>query len=296
MSDTLLPCESCHRHLRAGSSLCPFCDAPVRHGATMAALCLGAALAASLAAPAEALAQSPRILLAQAPASAYGAPPDFDPLLPGSIHDRRRGAIVSPPTVTVQVRELELRGAVDPTAARRALSAAYPTLRRCADLARREGVSAIRARVEVSPQGRVTVREVEGASPRLRACVTPRAATDDPRTPPGRRVGHDLSAGGRGRAALGSRVPGAQPRGFVGSRDAARGWCVTPGPRVARRAARARPTAGPAPRTAAVACVARRTSRARARARCPSPSDGARQGCSTHPPVTSPDHLARRAS
>lgn len=173
MSDTLLPCESCHRHLRAGSSLCPFCDAPVRHGATVAALCLGAALAASLAAPAEAQAQSPRILLAQAPASAYGAPPDFDPLLPGSIHDRRRGAIVSPPTVTVQVRELELRGAVDPTAARRALSAAYPTLRRCADLARREGVSAIRARVEVSPQGRVIVREVEGASPRLRACVTP---------------------------------------------------------------------------------------------------------------------------
>lgn len=174
MSDTLLPCDSCHRHLRAGASQCPFCDAAVRPSATVAALCLGAALAASLAAPSEALAQSPRILLAQAPASAYGAPPDTDPLFPGSIHDRRPpGAIVRPPGVTVQVRELELRGAVDAAAARRALSSAYPVLRRCAELARREGVSSIRARVEVSPQGRVTAAEVEGASPRLRACVSP---------------------------------------------------------------------------------------------------------------------------
>lgn len=173
MRDALLPCDSCHRHLRAGATSCPFCDAPVRHAVAVSALCLGAAVVASLTAPAEAHAQSPRILLAQAPASAYGAPPDIDPLLPGSIHERRPGAYVRPPGVTVQVRELELRGEVDPAAARRAMAAAYPALRRCADLARREGVSAISARVEVSPQGRVTVGAVEGLSPRLRACVTP---------------------------------------------------------------------------------------------------------------------------
>ncbi len=174
MSDTLLPCESCHRHLRAGTPQCPFCDAAVRPSATVVALCLGAALVASLGTPSEAMAQSPRILLAQAPASAYGAPPDIDPLLPGSIHDRRPpGAYVRPPGVTVQVRDLELRGEVDPAAARRALLSASSSLRRCADLARREGASSIRARVEVSPQGRVTVGEVEGVSPRVQACVAP---------------------------------------------------------------------------------------------------------------------------
>jgi hypothetical protein len=173
MSDTLLPCDSCHRHLRAGTSQCPFCDAAVRPSAAVTALCLGAALAASLAAPSEALAQSPRILLAQAPAAAYGAPPVVDPLLPGAIYERRPGAIVRPPTITVQVRDVELRGEVDPAAARRALLSASSSLRRCADLARREGVSSIRAQVEVSPQGRVTVREVEGVSPRVQACVAP---------------------------------------------------------------------------------------------------------------------------
>lgn len=174
MSDALLPCDSCHRHLRAGSTSCPFCDATVRPSAAVAALCVGAALAASLAAPSEAHAQAPRILLAQAPASAYGAPPDIDPLLPGSIQTRRPpGAYVHPPGVTLQLRELELRGEVDPSSARRAMAAVYPALRGCAELARREGASSIRARVEFSPQGPLRLSEVEGASARLRACVTP---------------------------------------------------------------------------------------------------------------------------
>ncbi len=173
MSESLLPCASCHRHLRASSSRCPCCDAPFSRAASglAHALRVGAALAVVGATPSEALAQSPRELLAQAPATAYGAPPTRDPLGPGVMPQRVPRSV---PAVSVRVRGQELRGPVSEAAARRELSAAWPLLRRCVSYVQDEMGGELRASVRVSTSGRVAnVTLIGGGTPRLRGCVIP---------------------------------------------------------------------------------------------------------------------------
>ncbi len=46
MKNTLRPCERCHRHVRLGSSACPFCDSVLVRGLGIVAIA-GASLAMS---------------------------------------------------------------------------------------------------------------------------------------------------------------------------------------------------------------------------------------------------------
>jgi hypothetical protein len=180
MNESLAPCPGCHRHVRVSTAACPFCDAALRAGGAsqgaVATLAFGAMLAL-VAAPTEAHAQSPRELLAQAPASAYGAPPSMDPLAPFE-HPQVRPQVQPQrpaPEVqtlrTVRVREIELRGPIDPRGLERAVIARYGALQRCVAIARAESADTLRASVTVAANGRVVAVRVEGASPRLIACV-----------------------------------------------------------------------------------------------------------------------------
>jgi hypothetical protein len=100
MTDALVPCPACCRHLRASEPACPFCRAPrplaapstvtTGNGASRLA---GALLAAtvSLTGLADAQPLHPRLGMEHAPAQGYGAPPFRGPDLegPGGPIERR---------------------------------------------------------------------------------------------------------------------------------------------------------------------------------------------------------------
>lgn len=211
MTESLSPCPSCSRHVRASASACPFCDGALR--APVAAVVFGAVLAAALASPSPAFAQSPRQELGQAPASAYGAPPDFDPMQPM----RRPPELVIPPRQVpaqevvqrVQVQEFEVRGAFDPTLVRRALQARYPALRRCLAVGGVGAEETIRGVLALDARGRVARLEIEGTNPARAACL--RATLRAMRWPaPGNRVEVTVTVQGGGG---GGRCRGPSPAG-----------------------------------------------------------------------------------
>jgi hypothetical protein len=76
MTETLVTCASCSRHVRASEATCPFClvaREPSTHTRTsLAALAFGAALAGAVPADAQ---PAPRLTMEHAPAQGYGAPP-----------------------------------------------------------------------------------------------------------------------------------------------------------------------------------------------------------------------------
>lgn len=202
MTEALCPCPACHRHVRARESACPFCDTSLRGGAPATALVVGAVLAAALVSPTPTFAQSPRQELGQAPATAYGAPPDLDPLRrPPELVIPRRPEPAQDATV-VRVQEFELQGALDPTLLRRALQARYPQLRRCLSVGGiGDAEQAIRGEVVIDASGRVVRAQIEAASAARARCL--RAALRAGRWPAtGRRVAVRVAVqregGGRG--------------------------------------------------------------------------------------------------
>lgn len=86
MSETLIVCHGCSRHIRASESACPFCKS-ARGDVSRAALLVGATLAGALAYGSTAHAQptQPRFTIEQMPAQAYGAPPRPPYELPGPV-------------------------------------------------------------------------------------------------------------------------------------------------------------------------------------------------------------------
>ncbi len=88
MSHTLILCESCHRHIRAGEGACPFCRATsVGLTSRAASVIAGVALVGALSHDASAQPINPRLHMDHAPAQGYGAPPHspFEPGLPQTV-------------------------------------------------------------------------------------------------------------------------------------------------------------------------------------------------------------------
>jgi hypothetical protein len=81
MSEGLVLCPGCSRHVREGEAACPFCRA-VRAPSRAAALLAGAVLAAALSHGADARAQElgPRFTMEHGGGQGYGAPPNYDPM------------------------------------------------------------------------------------------------------------------------------------------------------------------------------------------------------------------------
>ena len=76
MTEALVSCAACSRHVRASETACPFCHVAREPSAatrtSLAALAFGAALAGAVPADAQ---PAPRLGMEHAPAQGYGAPP-----------------------------------------------------------------------------------------------------------------------------------------------------------------------------------------------------------------------------
>lgn len=76
MTEALVSCAACSRHVRASETACPFCRVAREPSAatrtSLAALAFGAALAGAVPADAQ---PAPRLGMEHAPAQGYGAPP-----------------------------------------------------------------------------------------------------------------------------------------------------------------------------------------------------------------------------
>ncbi|MDO9019724.1 MAG: hypothetical protein Q8S73_41255 [Deltaproteobacteria bacterium] len=180
MSEALVPCPACHRHVRASEPACPFCAGrPSPTGARSAAwLLASAALAGVLAhgAPAEAQ-PSPRLGMEHAPAQGYGAPPMYDPGrigIPGPAVDPEPTAGGS--RVTLDARVLSTSDPRGAARVRAYLSSQRAALSRCVDLAagRTPRRVELRATFTVLPSGEVTAARVSSSarSPSMIACMT----------------------------------------------------------------------------------------------------------------------------
>lgn len=128
MSESLVPCSACRRHVRAGESSCPFCRASrVGAAAVVAgALCLGALVHDASAQPV-----SPRLQMEHAPAQGYGAPP-LDPSrlgVPGERH------VVRPARVRTRVTVRGPRNAPVTESVRAAVTRDLAVWSRCRELA-----------------------------------------------------------------------------------------------------------------------------------------------------------------
>lgn len=131
MTNALVPCPACCRHLRATEPACPFCRAPrplagpsTDATASGALRLAGALLAAtvSLTGLADAQPVHPRIGMEHAPAQGYGAPPFRGPGLegPGGPIERRPPPPAVPPVVEPGMRlpRTRVTVSVSPTGAR----------------------------------------------------------------------------------------------------------------------------------------------------------------------------------
>lgn len=175
MTNALVPCPACCRHLRATEPACPFCRAPrplagpsTDATASGALRLAGALLAAtvSLTGLADAQPVHPRIGMEHAPAQGYGAPPFRGPGLegPGGPIERRPPPPAVPPVVEPGMRlpRTRVTVSVSPTGARAAQlrgamqsrSALWETCRDVAPSRLPERFSA-RLRVTLGGDGRV---------------------------------------------------------------------------------------------------------------------------------------------
>ena len=189
MSETLVVCHGCSRHVRATESACPFCKS-ARGETSRAALLVGATLAGALAYGTSADAQptQPRFTIEQMPAQAYGAPPRPPYELPGPVvQPTPPPPPPVPPTPGPAVDTSRLRVAVSvlaratPSAVsvRRALEQSDGPVAACraedpTPLTRSETATVTFA---VAPNGRVSSVSVSGriGGPRFIRCLLTRA-------------------------------------------------------------------------------------------------------------------------
>ncbi len=177
MSEALVLCSGCSRHVREHERACPFCRA-VRAPSRAAALLAGAVLAGALAQGAAVDAQpiAPRLTLEHAPAQGYGAPPLFH--RPGE-GVAEPPAPPPPPAAPVSAAQLRARVTVNglsPSATApllAAVNARRAGLARCLNLAEAPAQRRDPLLVEVAltPAGRVAFLRVDERDERFARCV-----------------------------------------------------------------------------------------------------------------------------
>ncbi len=193
MSETLVVCHGCSRHVRASESACPFCKS-TRGDASRAVLLVGATLAGALTYGTAAGAQptQPRFTIEQMPAQAYGAPPRPPYELPGPVVQPTPPPPVPPTTqptpapgpavdtsqlrVTVSVLARATPSAVS---VRRALERSDGPIATCRaeDPTPLTRVETANVAFTVAPNGRVSSVSVSGrlGGPRFVRCLLARA-------------------------------------------------------------------------------------------------------------------------
>ena len=174
MSDTLVLCESCHRHIRASEGRCPFCrttKSPVASHAV--AVIAGVALVGALSHDASAQPINPRLRMEHSPAQGYGAPPHspFEPGQPQTV-ERAPGVsfAVSGPSSVARVSFDRNVGAAS-EAIRASLSARMPAIERCMGRGPRGRASGPSQSLVMVPWGAITLPVRPGQRDAVSQCV-----------------------------------------------------------------------------------------------------------------------------
>lgn len=171
MSEHLVPCDTCHRHVRASERGCPFCAKPGALRVTSpaaAALLAGAALAGAVSLPSEASGQDlsgtsligARTQMEHAGAQGYGGPPSEYAMyrLPP-----RTEPVPAPPPV--EVRSVQANNRFVAARARAAVNARRVQLIGCLAPASSAATSRVSFRVEfdLTPTGALDPLQVRGS-------------------------------------------------------------------------------------------------------------------------------------
>lgn len=176
MSEALVLCSGCSRHVRAHEPACPFCRV-VRAPSRAAALLAGAVLAGALAQGAAVDAQplGPRLNMDHAPAQGYGAPPLYDRVGVGETPAPPPPAPAAPVTAAQLRANVTVTG-LSPSATaplRAAVNARRPALARCINLAEapEQRRTPLIVEFELSPEGRVNFVRLDDRDARFARCV-----------------------------------------------------------------------------------------------------------------------------
>jgi hypothetical protein len=174
MSEALVLCSGCSRHVREHERACPFCRV-VRAPSRAAALLAGAVFAGALSQNGELHSQplGPRLTMDHAPAQGYGAPPSYDRMAP--LEPPAPAAPVAPVT-PAQLRARVTVTGLSSSATAPLLSAVYArraALARCLNLAEapEQRSAALIVEFALTPAGRVGFLRLDDRDERFARCV-----------------------------------------------------------------------------------------------------------------------------
>ena len=178
MSEALVLCPGCSRHVREHERACPFCRV-VRAPSRAAALLAGAVFAGALSQGEGLHAQplGPRFDMDHAPAQGYGAPPSYDRMFPGATPaPPPPPAAPAAPVTTAQVRARVIVTGLSSSATAPLLSAVYArraSLARCLNLAEapEQRRATLIVEFQLTPAGRVGFLRLDQRDERFARCV-----------------------------------------------------------------------------------------------------------------------------